>query len=175
MGVNKNITNAIRTDWALTDEWVFTYNNTKYQLEGTDLYPQDIWDICTINIDTSQFSAAVNDVVIGGTRRIYSSLFNSFTFSATFRDITGMKLKEHFIKIWAAQGTKYFDEIKSTVHISERGQTVFHSDDCLISDISQSQFNYDNNQIVEFTVTFVCTSFSTNTLGGFGKPNQSIN
>jgi hypothetical protein len=172
VGIHKSITNALNTQWALTDEWVFTFNNTRYQLNA-GMYAQDIWDICTINIDSPQFGAPVNDTVIGGTRRFYTSIYNSFSLSVTFRDIMGMKLKEYFTKIWAAQNTKYFDDIKSTVQLSERGNIIFHSDDCLISDISQSQFSNDNNQIIEFTVTFMCTSFSNNELGGFGKPGRS--
>lgn len=168
--INNMIRNAMRTEWALTDEFIFTFNNTKYSLGGTDLKPQDIWDINTINIDIPQYSSSVNDVVMGGTRRIYSSLFDVFTLSVTFRDVSGMGLRNYFTKIWAAQTTNYFDDIKSTVQISSAGEVVFHSDDCLVSDVSQIQLNNDNNQIVEFTVTFNCTSFSTNELGKYGKP-----
>jgi hypothetical protein len=173
VGINNTIRNAMRNRWALTDEFLFTFNNTKYHIDPGELTPQDFWDIHTMNIDTPQFSAGVNDIVIGGTRRLYTSLFDSFTISVTFRESEGMGLKEYFDKIWAAQGTYYFDEIKSTIQVSSFGSTIFHSDDILISNISQTQLSYDNNQILEFTVSFVCTSFSTNTLGQFGKPGHT--
>jgi len=173
MGISQTIRNAMNSRWALTDEFVFTFNNTKYDLQQQELSPQDVWDISVINIDTPQLSAAVNDVVIGGTRRIYTSLHETFSVSVTFRDTEGMNLKQYFDKIWAAQGTYYFDEIKSTIQISTYGKNYFHSDDILIADVSQTQLNNDNNQIVEFTVSFTCTSFSTDTLSGFGKPGKT--
>jgi len=172
MGINNIIKNALNTNWNYTDEFIFTFNNNAFSL-NTSLSPQDIWDMCVINIDTPQLSASINDIVIGGTRRIYSTMFPSFNISITFRDLEGLKLKDFFTKIWAAQYTRYFDEIKSTIQLSSQGSIIFHSDDCLISDISQSQFNNDNNQIVEFTVSFICPSLSTNSLNGFGKPGKT--
>jgi len=173
MGISNTMKNIYSANWSLTDEFVFTFSNTSYQLESTGYSPQDVWNMCVINIDTPQITAPINDFTMGGIKRMYSGMYGVYTTSVTFRDFEGMFLKDFFTKIWAAQYTKYFDEIKSTIHVSSAGKTIFQSDDCLISDISQSQLSHDNNQIMEFTVSFNCLSYTSNTIAGFGKPGQT--
>jgi hypothetical protein len=160
----KNIQTA---NWQWTDDFQFFFYN-KESLK-TEFHPQDVWDMAVINIDTFETSASPEAVAIAGKYRYTVPMYNVFSMSITFRDLEGLQLKDYFMEIWKSQQTKYFDDVKSTIEIYSVGNLIFKSDDVLIDNISQSQFNNSNTQIMEFTVLFTCTSFSTNKIKNFGK------
>ena len=173
MGISNILNNIQSTKWTLTDDFEFSFSNPVVHLNtSTGLSPQDVWDMCVINIDTPQLTAGIQESVLGGTRRFYSQRFQLFNFSVTFRDVAGLELKEYFTDIWIKQQTYYFDEIKSTVQLTSNNKIVFKSQDCFVNDISQSQFDNGNNQILEFTVTFSAPYYSNSKIQDFGAPGK---
>jgi len=175
MGVSNIIKNIKSTEWAITDDFMFTFNNPAVPLSlDTGVSPQDIWDMCVINIDTPQISADVSSSILGGTYKLYTRRFNLYTLSTTFRDVAGMGLKSYFTQILFKQQSMYFDEIKSSINVSINGQIVYASNDVLITDVSQSQFDNNNNQIAEFTVTFTAPYFSNKDITDYGAPGKLI-
>ena len=167
--VNDLIKTAMTTRWSLTDDFTFEFHNQKYQFTGSQYPTNDIWELCVNGVDIPQVTGTVETVLQGGEYRLYSRKFSPFRITVSFRDIEGMRLKEYFQKIWADQQTSYFDEIKSTVTVYNRGILVFQSQNCLIESVSQSQFDQSNNQIVEFSVEFVTPTITTKNLENFGK------
>ena len=173
MGINKIMTNALKTRFAMTDDFQFTFSNQKFPLKtNTQMTPQDILDICIMNIDLPQLSADVQSILMGGEYRVVSSKFQPFTIALGFRDIYGLDLRNYFINIWAASQTMYFDEIKSGIKISSGKTSIFESNDCLITSVSQVQLDNSNSQIVEFTVEFTTPYFTNANIKDFGK-NES--
>jgi hypothetical protein len=167
MGINDIVNNIKRNKWTWTDDFSFFFQNNAVQFPSTYYNPQDIWDMCTINIDLPQMSSNIESVVIGQEYRFWVPLHDTFTFTITFRDMEQMKLKEYFTKIWTEQQKKYYDDIKSTVKIVAGEGIMFESNDILISNISQSQLDNANTQIIEFSVEFIAKSFSNNTIKDF--------
>jgi hypothetical protein len=159
--------NIQSSKWQWTDDFQFTLYNRETLDVG--LHPQDVWDMTITNIDTSEKSASPEAVAIGGKYRYSVPMYNVFSLTVTFRDLEGLQLKDYFMKIWKNQQTKYFDDVKSTIEIYSVGNLIFKSDEVLIDNISPSQFNSSNTQIMEFTVVFTCSSFSTNKIKNFGK------
>ena len=173
MGISNIIQNIKSTKWTLTDDFQFSFTNPRVPLNlATGVSSQDIWDMCVINVDTPQLTAGLQESVLGGTRRFYSQRFQLFNFSVTFRDVEGMQLKEYFTEIWIKQQTYYFDEIRSTVELRSNDKIVYKSDACFIGDISQSQFDNGNNQIIEFTVSFSAPYYSNSKVTDFGAPGK---
>ncbi len=172
--ISKIIKNAIETRWNLTDDFDFTFSNGVYRLENlnTSLQPQEILDMCLINIDLPQLSSDVEEVLQGGEYRLNAKKFTAFTLSVTFRDVLGLKLRDYFIKIWQAQQTEYFDDIKSSIQIETQNNLIFKSDDVLIVSVSQVQMNNSDTQITEFSVEFK-TPFYTNSGMKFGDYGQT--
>jgi len=107
--------------------------------------------------------------VMANTYRISTGQFDSFTFDITFIDLEGNPLRNYFSMLWMAQQTRYFDEIKSEVEISNGGTQIFKSTECLITNISTLQLANDNTQINEFTVSFKSPIFSNSDIEGFGQ------
>jgi len=172
MGINNIINNIKNTSWTWTDDFSFFFYNKSVQFPSMNLRDADIWDISVLNIDLPQVGATVESVVIGQEYRFWTQLHDTFTFTVTFRDVERMKLKEYFTKIWAEQQNKYFDDIKSTIKISGGNGVLFESSDCLITNVSQSQLDNSNTQIIEFSVEFITKSLSNNTLQKFSGWNE---
>ena len=169
--INTIMTNALKTSWQLTDDFQFIYNNKSIAPDINSQLPWgDLLEICTISCDTPQVSADVQPYLIGGSYRIGSTKFQAFTFSVVFRDIKGMQLKNYFQKVWMAQQDSYFDEIKSHIKISISQNVMFESEDCLITSISQSQFDNGNTAAAEFTVEFMSPVMSSTYIKNFGAP-----
>jgi hypothetical protein len=176
MGINNIIKNTLKTKWTWTDDFSFFFQNTKVQFPGDmNLSPQDVWDMTVTNIDLPQVSAQVDSIVIAQKHRFWVPLHDTFTFTVNFRDVEKMKLKEYFTQIWAEQQTEYFDKVKSTVKIIAGEGVMFESSNVLISNVSQSQLDNTNTQIIEFSVEFVASDISNNTLKAFDgkiKPQE---
>ena len=170
MGIHKIMTNALRADWALTDDFQIYIFNKHLHLDGIQGFTnQDILDMCIINVDIPTMQADVPNTMVSGTWRVHAAKFQPFTVNVTFRDLNGLKLKEHFTEVWMAQQRQYFDDIKSEIKISVGQSEVFSSDNLLITSVSQSQLDNNNTQAVEFTVEFVSPTFSNSTVKDFGK------
>ena len=174
MGINKIMQMSMSNNWAMTDDFQFQFINHKVPLNvSTPLSPNELIEVAVMNVDLPQFSAGVNTVLQGGEYRAYSTKFQPFRITVSFRDVHGLGLKSYFTKIWAAQQTSYFDEIKSTLIVSMNGKVVFHSDACLIDSISQTQVDNTNSQIAEFSVEFVTPFYTNFEIQQFGKGLQS--
>ena len=171
-GIHTIMSNALNTRFQLTDDFQFTFSNNVVQgnTVESELSFQDILDICCISTDTPQLSSDVEPVLMGGSYRLSIKKFQSFTFSCVFRDIEGSKLKNYFTKIWMLQQSSYFDEIKSSIQLSVNQKTVFSSENCLISSVSQSQYDNGNTQASEFTVEFQSPYYSSTDIKDYGKP-----
>ena len=175
MGINNIIQNAQRVNWNITDDFGFTFNNNKFPLKNLDingLRPQEILDICTMNIDMPQLTADVEAVLQGGEYRLNAKKFSNFTFSVTFRDVLGLKLRDYFIMIWMKTQTEYFDDIKSSVEVRTQKELIFKSSDVLIANVSQVQFDNANTQVSEFTVEFQAPFYSNSDRTDFGSFGQ---
>lgn len=171
MGINRIMRNALRTNWALTDDFMFTFTNNHRPLNtsGTDISVQDILDIAVINVDLPQLGSDVESVMQAGEWRIYNAKFQPFSFSVTFRDFGALNLRSYFSQVWMDAQRGYYDEVKSFVRISMDGGIVFESEDCLISAVSQVQLDNNNSQIAEFTVEFTSPYYSNAEVTRFGS------
>jgi len=168
MGINNIIKNTLKTKWTWTDDFSFFFQNPKIQFPSDmNLSPQDVWDIAVLNIDLPQLSSQVDTIIMAQKHRFWVPLHDTFTFTVTFRDVEKMKLKEYFTQIWAEQQTEYFDNIKSTVQIAAGEGKMFESSNVLIANVSQSQLDNSNTQIIEFSVEFISSDITTNTLKEF--------
>jgi len=170
MGIHKIMTNALKADWALTDDFQIYIFNKFLHLDGIQSFTsQDILDMCVINVDIPTMQAEIPNTLVSGSWRVHTAKFQPFTLSVTFRDLAGLRLRERFIEIWMAQQRQYFDDIKSEIRIAINQEEVFGSDNLLISSVSQSQLDNNNTQAVEFTVEFVSPTFSNGLAEDFGK------
>ena len=174
MGIHKIMTNALNTKFSLTDDFQFTFGNRMFTLEGSPLPIQELLEICTINVDITALDASLDTQIMGGSYRVKVSRYQPFTINITFRDIYGLKLREYFTKIWMAQQTQYFDDIKSSIKLSVENNVLFSSDNCLISNISQINFDNNNTQITEFTVSFTSPYMSNSSTSNFGEPGHVV-
>lgn len=177
--ISSIIKNALATKWNLTDDFDFTFSNNKHYLTNlnTNLQPQEILDMCVMNIDMPQLMGDVEEVLQGGEYRLIAKKFMPFTLSVTFRDILGLKLRDYFIKIFQNQQTEYFDVIKSSIQVKTQDNLIFKSEDILIVSVSQVQIDNTNTQITEFSVEFK-TPYYTNSgmkFGDYGQTGYNIN
>jgi len=169
MGIHNIMSNALKANWCIVDDFQLYIHNAKVEMKVADMQPQDVLDLCAISVDTPQLSSDVTPTLVAGTYRIHNTKFQPFTFSVTFRDVAGLQLKEYFTDIWMKQQLEYFDDIKTEVRLSTNQTEIFKSDDCLISSISQSQFDNANTQVSEFTVEFLSPHYSNSKVHDFGK------
>ena len=170
MSVIRIMEAALNTNFQFTDDFTFFVHNNKHSFDdiASNMTTGDLFDVCVISVNTPQISSAINPILLGGAYRIFSSLFQPFTFSIVVRDLEGLGIKEHFTKIWMDQQKEYFDDIKSSVNITVKGKKIFGSDNCLISSVSQSDFDNNNSQISEFTVEFMSPTMSNTSQTDFG-------
>ena len=170
MGIHKIMTNALRAEWALTDDFQIYLFNKHLNIDGIQGFTsQDILDMCVINVDIPTMQAEVPNTLVAGAWRVHAAKFQPFTLSVTFRDLSGLRIRERFTEVWMAQQRQYFDDIKSEIRISINQSDVFSSDNLLITSVSQSQLDNNNTQAVEFTVEFVSPTFSNQIVKDFGK------
>ncbi len=173
MGINQIMNNALKTKWNLTDDFDFRFTNPKYTLAGISadngISPQEILDMCCMNIDLPQLSGDIDAVLHAGEYRLNAKKFQAFTVSVTFRDVLGLKLRDHFLKIWSDTQTEYFDSIKSKLEVYTQGNLIFESDMCLIASVSQVQLDNSNTQVSEFTVEFHTPYYTNSDMKDFGK------
>jgi len=167
MGINNIIKNTLHTNWTWTDDFEFFFQNNAVPFPATGLLPKDTWDMCVINVDLPQVSSSIETKIIAQKLRLNVPIHDAFTVTVTFRDVAQMKLKEYFTEIWALQQSEYFDDIKSVLQIRAGNGKMFDSQDVLISSVSQSQLDNNNNQIIEFSVEFISVSYGNNTLVNF--------
>jgi len=168
LGIKNIIDNTLNARWTWTDDFSFAFHNNAVFFPSTGFNPQDVWDMAVINVDTPQVSASVSSVVMGQSYRFFVPLHETFSITVTFRDFEHLKLKEYFTKIWAKQQTYYYDEIKSYMKVVAGEGRVFESYDLLINSVSQSQLDNANTQILEFSVEFISSKITNNTLFDFG-------
>ncbi len=171
MSINRIMKNAIQANWALVDDFQTIYINKNRPLTtpNNGMTPQDILDIAIINIDLPQLGSDTESVMQGGEWRIYNAKFQPFSFSITFRDFGGLDLRNYFSAVWMDAQRGYYDDVTSTVKISLAGTSVFESEDCLITAVSQVQLSNDNSQIAEFTVEFTSPYYSNAQIKNFGS------
>lgn len=178
MSINNVMMNAMQTQWNLTDDFDFRITNLKHNLGHlsslVSLAPQEVLDMCTMNIDLPQLSGDIDAVLHAGEYRLNAKQFQPFTVSITFRDVLGLKLREYFTKIWMDQQKEYFDRIKSKIEVYTQGNLIFESDMCLIASVSQVQFDNANAQISEFTVEFQTPYYTNSSMQDFGKRNYKV-
>ncbi len=175
-GINTIMQNVLKTDFAITDDFDFIFDNTKYksnEFSKQGLKGSDVINMCTMNMDLPQMSSNITTVLHGGVYRLMAEKQTPFTCTVTFRDIAGTELRAYFIAIWMAQQTHYFDEIKSSLEIKMDKKTIYKTEDAMIQSISQIQFDNSNTQIVEFSVAFTSPYFTNEYQKEFGHLSLS--
>ena len=173
MGIHNILNNALHAKWTWTDDFKFFFQNNSVPFPSDRLSAPDIWEMSVINIDLPQASSSVESVVIGQEYKFWVPLHDTFTFTVTFRDLQKMKLKEYFTEIWINQQSKYYDDVKSNVKIEGGDGILFESPEVLITNISQSQIDNANTQIIEFSVEFISKSLTNNTVKDFSGWEKS--
>ena len=168
--INDIMINAMKTNWALTDDFQITIQNIKRPLvvKGTGMSVQDVLDVSIMNVDLPQLGSTVESVMQAGEWRIYNAKFEPFSFSITFRDFGGLDLRNYFSAVWMDAQRGYFDDVKSKVTVSLGGKLVFESADCLITSVSTVQLDNSNSQIAEFSVEFSSPYYTNAQIKEFG-------
>lgn len=170
---------AIKTDWVQTQDFTFEYhqnpNFTNFTLgdllnvEGSAL---DMFNLCCISVDVPQATASELDTVLGGERRVNIRMQELFRFSAKFRDLKGLGLRNYFKGLWIATHSEYPDTINGSVRIMDGvGNLLFQSTNVTINSVSAVQFDNNSSQIAEFDVQFLSPTLSDFTINNFGKSN----
>lgn len=170
------IQDITRTNWTFIDDYEFTFSNPNPGFDLSDfIYKSpdnegaaNVMAKSIISVDIPVLTAPEIDTVSGGERRIGVRMHEMFRFSAKFRDSESLGLRRYFMKIWAAQQYEYFDDIKSTVVITNNEVEVFRSNNIIITGVSPVQFSSDNTQIAEFDVQFISNVYGDVDLTDFG-------
>jgi hypothetical protein len=166
MAITDIMKNVLNTSWTWTDDFDFFFQNNKVKFP-TDINPKEAWEMCVTNIDLPQVSTNIETLVIAQKHRAWIPIHDTFTFTINFRDFEKMKLKEYFTQIWKLQQSEYYNDIKSVVKIEAGKGIMFESQDVLIQNVSTSQLDNANTQILEFSVEFVSLKYSNNTIKNF--------
>ncbi len=155
MAINDIVTNIYKAKFAIVDDFEFIFLNNTTKFTGIQGFtPEEVWKMCCINIDNPQLASGVGLSLHGGVWRQIAQRNETYTFSVNFRDFEGLELRKYFIKVWEKQQKGYYDDIVSHVQIKIDKQMIFESSKVLISNISQVQFDNNNTQIAEFTISF---------------------
>jgi len=167
----KIMRNAFKVNWTTVDdfEFIFYNRNRPFTINTSTMNDKDLFDVAIINIDLPQMGSSIESVMQAGEWRVYNAKFEPFSFTITFRDFASLDLRNYFSQVWMDAQRGYFDDVKSTVEIRVKGKTVFKSDDCLISAVSQVQLTNNENQIAEFSVEFTSPYFSNDDVTKFGS------
>ena len=176
MSVNKIISNVLRADWNLTDDFSFLFINHNENITPPDMQgfqPIDIFDMTAMSIDMPQVSGDLEAILQGGEYRLVAKKFQPFTISVTFRDYLGLKLRDYFLKIYMLQQTEYQEDIKSFIEVRTKDNLLFESSECMIASVSQVQLDNSNTQISEFTVEFQSPYYTNTDTKEFGKYAQT--
>ena len=171
MGINTIMKNALRTNWAKTDDFQFTFANKHRPLNVTSsgMSVQDVLDMTVMNLQLPELGSQAESIVQAGEWRIYNAKFQPFTLSLTFRDFGSLDLRRYFSEIWMDCQRGYFDVHKSYIKVSIAGEVAFESEDCLITNVSQVDLSNENSQITEFTVQFTSPYYSAKGISKFGS------
>lgn len=170
--IQRIVNQAVKTDWTLTDDFELYFYNPKISLDSFVVTAgEESLSILKsiVSVDIPQLSSAEMDEVSGGERRIGVKMYESFRFTVKFRDYDALSLRRYFEAIWIAQQYEYFDDIKSTVFVENKGINVFNTTDALITGISSIQFDNTSTQIAEFDVSFISNTLSDATIDMFGS------
>jgi hypothetical protein len=176
MSVNKIISNIVRANWNLTDDFSFMFVNNNENVEPPNMQgfqPLDIYDMSVINIDMPQVSGDLESILQGGEYRLVAKKFQPFTITVTFRDFLGLKLRDYFLRIYMLQQTEYQEKIKSFIEIRTKDELLFESAECMIASVSQVQLDNSNTQISEFSVEFHSPYYTNTDTKEFGKYAQT--
>ncbi len=171
MGISKLQRNAVAANFTLTDDFIVEFINPKRPMtaEGTGMSPQDIFDIAVVSVQLPQLGSTVDSVMQAGEYRVYNAKFQPFSFSMTLRDFGSLDLRNYFSAIWMDSQRGYYDDVKSKIKVSVRGQVVFESSDCLIHAVSTVDLNNSSTQVVEFNVDFTTPYYSNWQIKNFGS------
>jgi len=154
------------------------------KLVGWDLSEEDLI-LSLKSIDTPQYSNNAIEVFTGNEWRFNNGRDEMFRFTMTFRDFDQMKVYTSFVNIYNKSKDNYFDNIKLSIIVNlddEDGvskRVLFEAKDAIVDSISKVNFDHTTeNQIVEFSVEFKCSSplhKSTGSLeGGIGGVVGSV-
>jgi len=166
------------TNWTLTDDFEFVFNNGLIPISNLNITqgtPEDAISSAIISVDIPELTAAESDVVAGGERRMNVRMQELFRFSLRFRDRDALKLRRYFEKIWMAQQYEYFETIKSSIEIKNKGVLIFGTFDAMITGISSITFDNNTTAIAEFTLQMVCRTYSDIDVKTFGDSTNVDN
>jgi hypothetical protein len=154
--VNDILTNISNAQWTFTDDYSFFFKSPLKDLPNIQGFtPQEIWDMCTINIDTPQSGAQSIGSLLALEHKFWVPMYSSVSLTVTFKDFKDSELKRYFMDVWYLQQKKYYNDMVATVDISDGcGTSIFRSEKILIDNVSQTQFDNANSQIMEFSVSF---------------------
>lgn len=167
MKLNDVISSVYDKKWTRINNFSIILNipDTNYKsLIGWDV-DQISLNVALKSIDTPQYTNNPIEVFTGNEWRFNNGRDEMFRYTMTFRDYDQMSLYSKFVNMYNVSKDNYFDHIKLSVQImlddekSVNEQVLFESNDSIIENISQLQFDHTTeNQIAEFSVGFKCSS-----------------
>jgi len=170
--VNDIVQKATKRNWFLTDNFEVYFHNPKIP-DPTENFGSTL-QTCVINVTVPALNAAPTDIILGGERRIGVQIFETFKYTITFRDFNSGQLRRYFEAIFISQQYEYFNDIKSTITMyTNDGTLLFHTEDSLITSISEFTLDNLSTQIAEFAVSFEATRLNDDLISGFGSEKVS--
>jgi len=164
---------ALETNWTYTNDFDLTINNNMVKFKWSETEFGKIIQKCVMNIDLPPFTSPESDFVLGGERRIGTKIFEAFRFTIKFRDFEFGELRRFFEAIWIAQQYHYKEDIRTSVSVSkmikERKVETFQTDEALITEVSNFNFDSTGSGIGEFTVSFISNKVSDKLVSRFGE------
>jgi hypothetical protein len=153
--------------WSRADDFhVFISNPV---LPQNNALSSDIFEMAIESISLPSFTSAEQDIVMGGERRVGVKIFESFRFSITFRDFTGLSIYRWLQSIWVTQQYEYPENIKTHVKVETDGIVIFETNDAFITSLSEVSLGHASNNVTSFTAQFICNRFSSKNIKDFGS------
>jgi len=155
------LTAAYNTKWSFINSFTVDLKFSSYISNVLNINGS-LLNLNVKSFDTPSFVNQPIEVYVGDRWKIHNGRNELWKFTITFRDQDQLNLYKNFLRAYAAQKDRYFNEIKMGItlykepdHANEQQTVLFEFDDCMIDSVSQMQFsNETESQIAEFGVEF---------------------
>lgn len=125
---------------------------------GNPTETQNSIDICLKSINLPQYTGRFEELLIGGTWVLARGADPVYQVDMTFRDFDNASMYRRFVNAFQISKGNYNDVCAWLIQVylsnGSKNILVMETQDALLTDVSQIQLSQDNNEIVEFNVSF---------------------
>ena len=172
MLISEMVGHVVNTRWTKINNFSVTidFENEAFKkiCGWTDVRPEDI-DKALIDCTTPQYTNQNINQYVLYEYRYHQGRDEIYRFTMTFRDYDQMKIFNLFRTAYIKSKDQYFDKIKMKIvvymddDLGVKKMPIFQTTTAIIENISQLSFsNNTENQIAEFSVSFICNTTEVN-------------